>query len=53
MVKELPKGRATIIRINPTPVDCDQATTSSVIHLYDGTLEALQKIDAILKEGQQ
>jgi hypothetical protein len=50
MVKELPEGRATIVRINPTPVDCDPATTTSVIHLYDGTLTALQKIDAMLRE---
>ncbi len=51
MVKELPEGRATIVRINPTPVDCDPATTTSVIHIYDGTLTALQKIDAMLRES--
>lgn len=50
MVKELPEGRATIVRVNPTPVDCDPATTASVIHIYDGTLTALQKIDAMLHE---
>jgi hypothetical protein len=50
MVKELPAGRATIVRINPTPVDCDPATASSVIHIYDGTLAALQTIDALLQQ---
>lgn len=50
MVKVLPPGRATIIRINPTPVDHDPSTDASVIHLSSGAFDALQKINDLLKE---
>lgn len=50
MVKELPAGQATIVRINPTPVDHDPSTASSTIYLPSSSLEALQKIDAILRK---
>ncbi len=48
MVKELPAGSATIIRINPAPVDSEPSLSTSVITITEPTSTALHKIDRAL-----